>query len=272
MKKYLFYVAAALFFTVLPLSLASCGGSDDDDAPKNDAPNIVYKTFDVDGVTFKMIAVQGGTFRMGSEDGSENEMPVHTVILSDYYIGETEVTQALYTAVMGTNPSHFRSDKLPVEQVSYNDCKSFISELNTLTGQTFRLPTEAEWEYAARGGQKSRGYKYSGSNDIDEVAWYADNSDDQTHDVATKKPNELGLYDMSGNVWELCSDWFGSEYYASSPTENPGGPSYGLFVVARGGCWFESTKYSRVAFRNWSTDENRSKYLGFRLVLSSIEE
>ena len=151
----------------------------------------------------------GATSEQG-EDADSDEKPAHQVTLSDYYIGETEVTQALWKAVMGTNPSNFKGDSNPVEKVSWNDCQEFIRKLNSLTGRTFRLPTEAEWECAARGGNQSKGYKYSGSNKIKDVAWYDGNSKDKTHAVKTKPSNELGLYDMSGNVNEWCWDLYGA--------------------------------------------------------------
>ena len=201
----------------------------------------VTETFTVNGVTFRMVVVEGGTFMMGAtaEQESEadwDEYPVHQVTLSSYSIGETEVTQALWQAVMGNNPSYFTSDpNLPVDQVSWNSCQTFISKLNELTGQHFRLPTEAEWEFAARGGNKSKGYKYSGGNNLNEVAWYNDNSEDITHVVALKAPNELGIFDMSGNVWERCQDFYDS--YGSEPQINPTGPSTGYYVVNRGGGW-----------------------------------
>ena len=188
----------------------------------------------VNGVAFNMVKVSGGTFQMGatSEQGSyvdSDEQPVHQVTLSDYYIGETEVTQELWQAVMGSNPSKFTgSGLLPVEKVSWDDCQTFITKLNV-----FRLPTEAEWEFAARGGNSSQGYKYSGSNNIDDVAWYTNNSNSKTHEVGTKAPNELGIYDMSGNVWEWCQDWDGS--YSSSAQTNPTGPTSGAERVYRGG-------------------------------------
>ena len=178
----------------------------------NDGQN---KVFTVNGVSFKMIAVKGGTFTMGAtseQTGAESdESPTHSVTLSDYYIGETEVTQELWSAVMGSNPSEFPGNmQRPVEMVSWNDSQTFISRLNELTGETFRLPTEAQWEYAARGGNKAQGRLYSGSDAIDDVAWYYDNSGGMTHPVKTKAPNELGIYDMTGNVYEWCSDWYGS--------------------------------------------------------------
>ena len=187
-----------------------------------------------------MVYVSGGTFTMGatSEQGSEaydNEKPTHSVTLSSYYICKYEVTQALWRAVMGSNPSFFKGDNLPVEYVSWNDCQTFINRLNSYTGRNFRLPTEAEWEFAARGGNYSRHYKYSGSNYISDVGWYDDNSGNRTHPVGTKQANELGLYDMSGNVWEWCSDWYGS--YSFYSQNDPTGPNSGSYRVNRGGGW-----------------------------------
>ena len=231
------------------------------------------KTITVNGVSFKMIAVKGGTFTMGatSEQGSgadSDEKPTHSVTLSDYYIGETEVTQALWEAVMGSNPSSWEGSNLPVESVSWEDCQEFISKLNSLTGENFSLPTEAEWEYAARGGNKSQGYKYSGSNVINRVAWYRDNSGDKTHPVKQKQANELGIYDMSGNVEEWCSDWLGS--YSSSSQTNPSGPSTGTYRVVRGGRWYEFARACRVSNRITCTYGDRHNGLGLRLAMSSL--
>ena len=233
-------------------------------------PSSQDRSFTVGGVTFKMIAVEGGTFTMGgtSEQGDDAydwEKPTHSVTLSSYRIGETEVTQALWQAVMGSNPSHFSGSQKPVEQVSWNDCQDFIRRLNALTGENFRLPTEAEWEYAARGGKKSWGYKYSGSNTIGNVAWYDDNSGSQTHNVATKSPNELGLYDMSGNVWEWCQDWY--DYYSSGSQTNPTGPSSGSDRVLRGGGWNSLARSCRVSYRSGNSPVNRLIKLGLRLAL-----
>ena len=225
------------------------------------------KTFTVKGVTFKMIAVEGGTFRMGSASGGSNEKPVHSVTLSDYYVGETEVTQALWKAVMGSNPSNFKGDNLPVEYVSYKDCETFITKLNSLTGANFRLPTEAEWEFAARGGNKSQGYTYSGSNTISNVAWYYNNSSNKTHAVKTKSPNELGIFDMSGNVWEWCLDWYGD--YSSSPQTNPKGPISELNRVLRGGSWDFDSYFCRSSNRSSNTPDYGSNYLGFRLAMTA---
>lgn len=225
-------------------------------------------TFTVNGVQFTMVEVRGGTFTMGatSEQGSDawdEEKPAHQVTLSDYYIGQTEVTQALWEAVMGSNPSDSKGDNLPVERVSWDDCQMFIQKLNQLTGKQFRLPTEAEWEYAARGGRKSRGYKYAGGNNIDSVAWCDGNSGNETHPVATKQANELGIYDMSGNVLEWCSDWCGD--YTSSSQSDPQGSSSGSFRVIRGGCYYNFARNCRVSYRISNTLDYRSGYLGLRL-------
>lgn len=199
------------------------------------------QTFMVKGVTFKMVPIEGGTFNMGAtseqtEYALTDEYPVHQVTLSCFYMGATEVTQELWQAVMGSNPSEFTDDlQCPVEKVSWDDCQTFIAKLNELTGRKFRLPTEAEWEFAARGGNKTRVYEYSGSNTIDDVAWYSSNSASTTHPVATKAPNELGLYDMTGNVWEWCSDWYKS--YSDEPQTNPTGATTGDWRVYRGGSW-----------------------------------
>ena len=224
----------------------------------------------VGGVSYTMVYVQGGTFTMGatSEQGSDAESvenPTHSVTLSSYYMGETEVTQDLWQAVMGSNPSYFKGSNLPVEQVSWEDCQTFVDRLNSLTGQQFHLPTEAQWEYAARGGTKSRGYKYSGSNDIGSVAWYGNNSSLKTHPVKAKQPNELGLYDMSGNVYEWCSDWDRS--YSSSSQTNPTGASSGFRRVCRGGSWFNGAGNCRVSSRDSNTPSVPGSNRGLRLAL-----
>ena len=231
-----------------------------------------YQTFTVNGVSFDMIAVEGGTFTMGAtaEQGSDadsDEKPTHKVTLSSYMIGKTEVTQELWQAVMGSNPSHFSGTNLPVEEVSWEDCQIFITKLNGLTGKKFRLPTEAEWEYAARGGNKSQGYKYSGSNTIDDVAWYRSSSSSGPHPVATKAPNELGIYDMSGNVFEWCSDWYSVSYYSSSSQYNPTGPASESRRVYRGGCWYYDARRCRVSDRHGINPAVREYDLGLRLAL-----
>ena len=243
--------------------------------------NTVPGVFTVNGVSFQMVAVDGGTFTMGSDlvavaqnAGNMDEIPEHEVTLSPYSIGMTEVTQELWQAVMGTNPSGITGDpQRPVEQVSWDDCQEFIARLNAITGKNFRLPTEAEWEFAARGGAKGMGYTYAGGNNIDEVAWYHDNSyavgsdspDYGTHPVATKRANELGLYDMSGNVFEWCSDWYGP--YSDDAQTDPAGPDGGVRRVTRGGGWFSAGTDCRVTFRNYEAPGSRSYSLGFRLAL-----
>ena len=193
------------------------------------ASNDAQMPFVLKGISFKMIRVEG----MGTP----------------YYIGETQVTQALWKAVMGDYPSYFKGDNRPVKQISWEDCQKFIKQLNTLTGEKFRLPKDAEWEYAAKGGRGGHGYRYSGSDTIDEVAWYDENADKGTHPVKTKKPNELGIYDMSGNVWEWCDDSSGSNR------------------VNRGGSWGSAATYCRVAFRNGGSSSGRYDDVGFRLAL-----
>ena len=224
-------------------------------------------TFTANGVSFTMVPVEGGTFQMGStdSDAESDEKPVHQVTLSSFSIGQTEVTQELWEAVMGSNPSYFKGAKLPVEKVSWNDCQTFIAKLNALTGKQFRLPTEAEWEFAARGGNSSKGSKYAGSDNIDDVAWYDTNSSSTTHDVATKQPNELGIYDMSGNVWEWCQDWYAS--YSSSAANGPTGPSSGSGRVYRGGSWRDPARGCRVSFRVSITPSRSYYFLGLRLAL-----
>ena len=222
------------------------------------------------GINIEMVKVETGSFNMGATPETiypdTDEKPVHRVTLTnDYYIGKYEVTQALWQAVMGSNPSFFKGTDLPVETVSWNDCQDFISKLNAMTGKRFRLPTEAEWEYAARGGKKSRGYLFSGSITLDDVAWYKENSGSKTHVVGTKQPNELGIYDMAGNVWEWCQDWKGS--YSSSPQTNPTGAVSGSYRVCRGGSCLISAWYCRSSCRyNFTPDCNCSR--GLRLVLS----
>ena len=223
------------------------------------------------GISIEMVKVEAGSFNMGAtpemENPYEDEKPVHRVTLTnDYYIGKYEVTQALWQAVMGSNPSNIKGDALPVEQVSWNDCQDFISKLNAMTGKRFRLPTEAEWEYAARGGKKSRGYQYSGSNTLGDVAWYNDNSGNKTHAVGTKQPNELGIYDMTGNVFEWCQDCYGS--YSSSPQTNPIGAVSGAYRVYRGGSCYDSAGICSTSCRDGFFPDFRFRNLGLRLVLS----
>jgi formylglycine-generating enzyme required for sulfatase activity len=215
-----------------------------------------------------MIKVEGGTFQMGSNDAQEDEKPIHEVSVPTFYISKYEVTQKQWQDIMDNNPSYFKGcDNCPVENVSWEDVQEFIKKLNTQTGKKYRLPSEAEWEFAARGGNKSNNYKYSGSNDIEEVAWYGyKKSDKKTHAVGTKKPNELGIYDMSGNVWERCSDWYGVDYYKNSPSNNPKGASSGNSRVLRGGSWLNLDINCRVADRVSSNPTVRTYNSGFRVV------
>ena len=231
------------------------------------------RIFTVNGVMFKMVAVEGGTFAMGAtrDQGTgtgSNEKPIHQVTLSDYYIGQTEVTQALWLAVMGSNPSHFTGDlNRPVEYVSWNECRTFITRLNQLTGMQFRLPTEAEWEFAARGGNRARGNMYAGGNSVDDVAWYNSNAGGTTHCVGGKAPNELGLFDMSGNVYEYCQDRYTGQQYDGLPEVNPTGPTTGENFVIRGGSIAYGTDYCRVARRWGDAPTSRWNDQGLRLAL-----
>ena len=249
-----------------------------------------YQTIYVNGVTFKMIDIMGGTFLMGAQFNNRNgdnydadadmslykESPVHEVTLSNYSIGETEVTQELWKAVMGTNPSMTATgNKKPVEYVTYNECQTFIQTLNQLTGKNFRLPTEAEWEFAARGGTQSNHYKWAGTSSATNVknyVWYAGGTtpgyaNGTTHDVKGKQPNELGIYDMSGNVWEWCADWYDPDYYSTSPQNDPKGPAMGNYHTVRGGSWNTNAKYCRVSTRNAKDEYYRDKEIGLRLAL-----
>jgi formylglycine-generating enzyme required for sulfatase activity len=251
------------------------------------AANIPARNVPVNNIPANMVLVEGGTFQMGSTGGDSDERPVHTVTVGSFYRGRTEVTQKEWMEVMGNNPSNFRGDNLPVEMVSWNDAIEYCNRLSLKEGLTpayrgsgnnitcdfnasgYRLPTEAEWEYAAKGGNKDYiSYEYSGSNSVDVVAWYNGNSGNTTHPVGTKRPNSLGLYDMNGNVWEWCWDWYGG--YSGGSQTDPAGPSgptsSGTYRVLRGGSWGSAAAYVRSAFRNYDTPSSRSNYIGFRLV------
>ena len=278
-------------WAIAALLVAGTGCSKENEPKKNESnENEPQERDRIEQLLEDMVYVEGGTFLMGAQDSDSNglnydseiwidESPVHEVTLDSYYIGKYEVTQGLWKRVMGTNPSYFTgNDNLPVEQVSWDDCQAFITKLNEMTGKNFRLPTEAEWEYAARGGQQDEYtrtmgqsgtyYKYAGSNDIDEVAWYYDiYSDSKTHPVGTKAPNALGLYDMLGNVWEWCSDWYNVDYYSNSPQSNPEGPATGNYRAFRGGSWFRGADFCRVSCRDNRTSDDGHSSLGLRLVL-----
>jgi len=206
-------------------------------------------------------------FRSQSNDCRDNEGPVHRVALSSYRIGKYPVTQAQWVAVMGTNPSHYKGDNLPVDNVSWNEAQEYIRRLNSITGGNYRLPTEAEWEFAARGGTRSQNFKYSGSNNINDVAWHSANSNNSTQPVGSKSPNELGIYDMSGNVWEWCNDVFAN--YTSTAKNNPTGGSSGIRRVLRGGGWFNEPNACRVTYRNENMPDNKFSTFGLRLASSN---
>ncbi len=223
---------------------------------------------------FDMVYVAGGTFMMGASasdsEAHDCEKPAHSVTLSEYYIGKYEVTQKQWVEIMSSNPSYFKGDNLPVENVSWNDVQEFIRKLNAKTSKNYRLPTEAEWEFAARGGNSSQGYKYSGSNIIDAVAWYNGNSGGKTHTVGSKSPNELGIYDMSGNVFEWCSDRYRKGYYKNSPLSNPKGPSSGARRVLRGGNYYFLARWNcRVSYRFDFSPDSRFSFYGFRLAMDA---
>jgi formylglycine-generating enzyme required for sulfatase activity len=218
----------------------------------------------------KMIAIKGDSFLMGSNKESD-EKPIHKVTLSDFYIGKYEITQKQWRGLMGSDPLELKfkgCDECPVENISWNDVQEFLQKLNSKTGKKYRLPTEAEWEYTARGGNKSQGYIYSGSNGINNVAQYEGNNNKNIKPVGTKKANELGIYDMSGNVYEWCGDWYGEKYYSSSPTNNPSGSSVGKYRVLRGGAWYNNLTNCRVVNRNADFPDVRYGNNGFRICLS----
>lgn len=229
----------------------------------------------VNNVTFDMVFVKGGTFDMGCNPSDnyecyDKESPVHNVTLSDYYIGRCEVTQKLWNAIMGENPSRYVGEDHPVEMVTMRAVGKFIKRLYELTGMSFRLPTEAEWEYAAKGGAESQGYDYSGSDDLDDVTWYIDNCVTQgTQPVAGKKPNELGIYDMSGNVYEWCSDWY--DVYKDKPQVNPEGPMKRIYRVRRGGAWNSPMRHCRSTNRSFYAPAKCDSNIGFRLVLPVVQ-
>lgn len=228
-------------------------------------------TISVRDVSFEMVKVEGGNFTMGctfEQSGAceSNETPNHLVVISkDYYIGKYEVTQGLWEAVMGNNPSNFKDPEKPVESVTWNECQEFCTELSRLTGRNFRLPTEAEWEFAARGGRKTTSAKFSGSSSAANVAWYEANSNGQTHPVGKLQSNELGIYDMSGNVGEWCQDHY--DTYSSKTQVDPKGPSSGHYRVIRGGSCGITASYCRVTKRVQYSPNSRSKFYGLRVVL-----
>jgi len=229
--------------------------------PKSQLPTLIQQIID------NMVHVDGGTFMMGRKtkwyEASDEEE--HQVTLSSFSINKYEVTQEEWEAVMGNNPSNFMGAKLPVEQVSWDDCQVFISKLNELTGMSFRLPSEAEWEYSARGGNNNSGCVYAGSNDLNEVAWFDRNSEGKSHEIGLKLPNELGLFDMCGNIREWCQDWYGD--YSALEQKNPQGPSSGNLKVIRGGGWDSSKEYCLLSSRDRCSPNYRNAKFGLRLAL-----
>lgn len=281
MKKILFFLSLMMvaFFTAnaqLKDDVNDDGVVDMSDATTlidhvlNGVNNGSSHIFIAHNVMIEMVRVEGGTFTMGAtaeqaSDAFSDELPTHKVTLSPFLIGKYEVSQTLWLAVMGENPSVNTGINLPVDNVTWNECQTFITKLNELTGKNFRLLTEAEWEYAARGGNKSKGYKYSGSNNLGDVAWYIDNSNNTSHAMGTKAPNELGIYDMTGNVMEWVSDWKGS--YSSRAQTNPTGPDSGTYRVNRGGSYGNVERLSRITNRNSIDPNMSSKTMGLRLCL-----
>jgi len=227
----------------------------------------------INNLLHNMVLVEGGTFTMGStseqgNDALKYEKPAHKVTLSTFYIGKYEITQEEWEAVMGSNPSKSLGEKRPVDNVNWDDCQEFVKKLGQLTGKKFRLPTEAEWEFAARGGNKSQGYKFAGSDNLDAVAWYQDDSSGESHLVGQKNPNELGLFDVAGNVWEWCQDWYGPYTYSydSYSLSNPTGATNGTDRVIRGGSWDSYKRRCRVSNRDGIDPSDRFIYVGLRVV------
>ena len=220
-----------------------------------------------DSTKLEMVFVEGGTFTMGNDEGKKDARPAHEVSLNDYYIGKFEFKQEQWIAVTGHNPSEISCMKCPANDFSWGQLTDFIAKLNELTGKTFRLPTEAEWEYAAQGGKQTKGYLYSGSNNIEEVAWLKDNGNDQQHEVGLLKPNELGLYDMNGNAWELCQDWYDKKFYQRSPKDNPVNTKEAKYRVSRGASWMSGANYCQRWFRNIDHWHHKRGNGGFRIVM-----
>ena len=227
---------------------------------------------------FDMILVEGGTFTMGSqeEEAFNREKPAHPVEIDDFYIGKFPVTQDVWMAIMDENPSYFIGKKRPVEMVSWDDANLFVSKINSVMGMEdgmeYRLPTEAEWEFAAIGGNMSEGFEYAGGDDLDDLGWFEENSSGETKEVGLKEPNELGIYDMNGNIYEWCHDWYSRIYYQTCHTSgivrNPKGPKFGAGRVGRGGYWFSKSDVCKNRFRLNFEPDSKLLFLGFRLVLA----
>ena len=283
MKKQVFLVIATAVVTLAIVGIFRyfiMGGTKKEVATSEAATNQVAPTYVAatddsfyNALIGPMVPVEGGTFQMGTPDNAKvrlSDETLHTVTVGSFQMQSIEVTQALYEAVMGNNPSSDKAWKdYPVTNVSWEDAVAFCEKLSSQTGRTFRLPTEAEWEYAARGGNRSRNYLYSGSNDLNAVGWHEENSGERLHVGREKQPNELGLYDMSGNVWEWCSDWYGPYRTDAVGSDNPKGPDNGQSRVLRGGSWNLDPQLCRVANR-YRIPDFRFNYYGFRLVLVPV--
>lgn len=283
MNKELITRIIIAFIIILFSGLAFAGNLPDFAKPMDIEPELLSRDYRDPYTGMEFMYVKGGCFEMGDTfgDGFEDERPVHTVCVKGFYIGKFEVTQGQWEKVMGSNPSNFKNgDNYPVEQVSWNDVQGFIQKLNQKTGKNYRLSTEAEWEYAARSGGKrekyagtsneSLLYQYANFCDVNcDTNWKTSSQDDgykNTSPVGRYKPNGLGIYDMTGNVWEWCLDWHGKDYYDRSPKDNPKGPNSGKYKVIRGGSWDYVQRYLRTSNRDWFRPEGRGDTIGFRLV------
>ncbi len=234
---------------------------------------LLFITYNTNGQSFQPVFVEGGNFLMGANSDEKSEGPIHEVYINSFYIGKYEVTQKEWETITGNNPAIFKGDSLPIHNVNFFDIQNFIALLNQKTGLNYRLPTEAEWEYAARGGKYSKGFIYSGSNNLNDVGWSHINSNKIIHKIGTKLPNDLGIYDMSGNVFEWCNDWYSQHYYSDSPKDNPKGAEKGYSKVLRGGAWYLSfPSFCRVVFRDSAQPELKNECIGFRLVLEKVDK
>jgi len=220
-----------------------------------------------ENVQLEMVFVEGGTFVMGNDAGNTDAKPAHQVKLTDFLIGKYELTQSQWNAIVDSNPSKVECAECPLSDMSWVQLQEFIEKLNKRTGKKFRLPTEAEWEYAAQGGKKSKGFQYSGSDSIAELGWLDFNSGAKAHPVGLLKPNELGLFDMNGNAWELCEDWYDPKYYKRSPTENPVNTKPAKYRVSRGASWMSPPHYCQRNYRNTDHPHHKRGNGGFRLVM-----